>query len=100
MFEVKFSVAWQARAIRWRHSFGALSESEYFFVIVVNNAVEKKTPTRMNFAKIGKELGLYMESYWSTQKGLEVRLEKMDKLLCDVYSEVKKMNNRVDTGRD
>ena len=54
----------------------------------------------MNFAKIGKELGLYMESYWSTQKGLEVRLEKMDKLLCDVYSEVKKMNNRVDTGRD
>ena len=51
----------------------------------------------MNFSKIGKEFGSFMESCWSSQKGVEMRLEKMDKLLCDVYSEVKKMNNRVDT---
>ena len=51
----------------------------------------------MIFAKLGKELGSFVDSMQSGQKRMEGQLASMDSMLRDVYSEMKKMNNRVDT---
>lgn len=49
------------------------------------------------FEKLGKELGTFVDSVQGSQGKVEGRLAQLDSLLRDVYTEMKKMNNRVDT---